>query len=123
MLACMLPAPQAKADRLPPPNPPRRVPRREPAYRRHLDASRWGQPPPLMLALRVSVLDRLLGRTVDTVRDLERVQSLILSRQNCARQAIEGSMANGVARWPSYLVNPIGALGCWPLPYAETPTV
>jgi hypothetical protein len=74
-----------------------------------------------MLALRVSVLDRLLGRTVDTVRDLERVQSLILSRQNCAQQAIEALTRGGVTRWPSYLVNPVGALGCWPLPYAETP--
>lgn len=82
----------------------------------------WCQPPPRMLALRVSALDRLLGRNVESLDDLLRVQDLIMSRQRTARHAVESADAYGEA-WPRYLVDPIGALGCWPRPYRETPTI
>jgi hypothetical protein len=78
-----------------------------------------------MLARRVSVLDRFLGGTVSVVRDLLVVQSVILSRQECARRAIEASSSSspGCVAWrvPSYLVNPLQELTQWPLPYADTP--
>jgi len=80
----------------------------------------------ITLARRVSVLDRFLGGSVSVVRDLLVVQSVILSRQECARRAIEASRSSspGCVAWqpPSYLVNPLRELAQWPLPYADTPS-
>jgi hypothetical protein len=72
------------------------------------------------------VLDRFLGGSVTEVRDLLVVQSVILSRQECARRAIELSSSDSgrvSLRLPGYLVNPLGELWQWPLPYADTPAL
>lgn len=99
--------------------------RRTVASARRLATTRWSQPKQVTLARRVSVLDRFLGGSVSVVRDLLVVQSVILSRQECARRAIEASRSPspGCVAWqvPNYLINPLQELTCWPLPYADTP--
>lgn len=74
-----------------------------------------------MHARRVSSLDRSLGGFVSDVDGLLEVQGILLLRQYHARCAV-AAWEDGLGL-PSYLVDPIGSLGCWPNPYEQTPEV
>ena len=93
---------QAAVHPTPPPAylPPRTLSRREPSARRR-PGTPWSQPSHVALARRVRVLDRFLGGVVEGVKDLLVVQSVILSRQECARRALESSDTSspGLVGW------------------------
>lgn len=87
--------------------------------------ARWRQSKQVTLARRVSMLDRFLGHPVTCVADLRVVQSVILSRQDCARRAYEAGRqrTSGRASWrlPDYLANPVGTLAWWPFQHPDAP--
>ncbi len=90
--------------------------------RRRSEPSSQPHPRAVLLALHVSALDRLLGQAISDVRRALLVQSVLISRQNCAREALEAATNTSErVECPNYLVDPLGSLGSWPEPYVETP--
>jgi len=87
----------------------------------------WRQPREVTLTRRVCALDRHLGANVNSVREVLMVQSVVLSRQECARQAYDSSRRHEPGRvpWqlPIYLLNPLQALAHWPFADTEVPTI
>jgi len=91
---------------------------------RRMDTSQRVLSDSALLARHVSSLDHRLGRNTDNVGSLLTVQALILVRQDCARQAIEAHVGGlGSPECPHFLIDPLGSLGDWPEPYADTPSL